>query len=115
MARAARGRDKWKLRPRVELYFALEDLDLTFTRGEVEATIALYNMGNSVQIIAEWLDRDIDAVAVLIMDLARKDKLNRLRVIISHSNTPSDIAWYLYNLGWSIEEIGREMYGEADN
>lgn len=103
--------DKYKLRPQQELYFALEDADLTFTKNEVEQVQSLYNIGNDEFMIGTWLNRDPDEIHVLLLDLGRKDKINQLRIVHLQVMTANSIAWYLYGEGWSLEDIGREIWG----
>lgn len=64
--------DRFKLRPKQRLYFALEDLDLSFTRAEVAQVVLWWNQGVSIGEMADRLGRDPDEIAVLVMDLARK-------------------------------------------
>jgi hypothetical protein len=66
---------KW--RPQEELYIALSELDFSWFPGEVEKIKKLWAYGLHIAKIAEMLERDIDEVAVLIMDLARKNKIRR--------------------------------------
>jgi predicted regulator of amino acid metabolism with ACT domain len=66
---------KW--RPQEELYIALSELDFSWYPGEVEKIKKLWAYGLHIAKIAEMLERDIDEVAVLIMDLARKNKIRR--------------------------------------
>lgn len=71
--------DKCKLRPNDELVFALEDLDLTFYREEVEKVTRLWKYGWHISDISKYINnRDQDEVAVLVMHLARQGKI-RLR------------------------------------
>ena len=66
---------KW--RPQEELYIALSELDFSWFPGEVEKIKKLWAYGLHIAKIAEMLERDVDEVAVLIMDLARKNKIRR--------------------------------------
>ena len=66
---------KW--RPQEQLYIALSELDFSWYPGEVERVKKLWAYGLHIADIAERLERDIDEVAVLIMDLARKNKIRR--------------------------------------
>ena len=65
--------DSRKRRPWEELYIALSELDFSWYRGEVEQVAQLWRKGMPVADIAEKMKRDIDEVAILIMDLARRD------------------------------------------
>ena len=69
--------DSRKMRPREELYIALSELDFSWYRGEVEQVAQLWREGLPVADIAERMERDIDEVAILIMDLARRDVIGR--------------------------------------
>jgi len=63
------------MRPREELYIALSELDFSWYPGEVEQVAQLWREGLPVADIAEKMERDIDEVAILIMDLARQKKI----------------------------------------
>ena len=67
--------DSRKMRPREELYIALSELDFSWYPGEVEQVAQLWREGLPVADIAEKMERDIDEVAILIMDLARQKKI----------------------------------------
>lgn len=68
----SRRADSRKIRPREELYIALSELDFSWYPGEVEQVAQLWRKGLPVADIAERMERDIDEVAILIMDLARR-------------------------------------------
>ena len=67
--------DLRKRQPREELYIALSELDFSWYPGEVEQVAQLWREGLPVADIAEKMERDIDEVAILIMDLARQKKI----------------------------------------
>jgi hypothetical protein len=69
----SRKNDSRKMRPREELYIALSELDFSWYPGEVEQVAQLWREGIHIADIAEKIKRDIDEVAILIMDLARRD------------------------------------------
>ena len=69
----SRKNDSRKMRPREELYIALSELDFSWYPGEVEQVAQLWRDGIHIADIAEKMKRDIDEVAILIMDLARRD------------------------------------------
>ena len=69
--------DLRKRRPREKLYIALSELDFSWYPDEVEQVAQFWRDGPHIAKIAEMLERDIDEVAVLIMDLARKNKIRR--------------------------------------
>ena len=73
----SRKNDSRKMRPREELYIALSELDFSWYPGEVEQVAQLWREGLHIADIAEKMKRDIDEVAILIMDLARKNKVRR--------------------------------------
>lgn len=67
--------DLKKYRPAEPLYIALDELDFSWYRSEVEQVTECWARGWSVRQIAKRLKRDPDEVAVLIMDLARRKKI----------------------------------------
>ena len=69
--------DTRKGRPQEKLYIALSELDFSWYPGELEQVAQFWRDGLPVADIAEKMERDIDEVAVLIMDLARKNKIRR--------------------------------------
>jgi len=78
-------KDKFKLRPKESLIIALDDLDLSFTKEETEAVLDFWGEGKHIADIAEYMKRDQDEVAVLIMHLARKGKIEyRKRGVLGH-------------------------------
>jgi len=64
-----------KIRPTEKLYIALDEYDFAWTQAEVDAVVRWYSTGASVVDIAIAAGRPQVEVAVLIMDLAEKDKL----------------------------------------
>ena len=69
--------DLRKRRPQEKLYIALSELDFSWYHAEVEKIKKLWAYGLHIAKIAEMLERDIDEVAVLIMDLARRGVIGR--------------------------------------
>lgn len=67
--------DKFKLRPKEQLYFACERYDLTFTKEEVKQVKTDYKKGIPLLDIAEKLKRDQVEIAILLIDLAEKGKI----------------------------------------
>ena len=67
--------DKTKRCPKAELYIACDDLDFSWYHWEIEAVTEWWNGGLCITEIAEMLDRDCDEVAILLIDLARKEKI----------------------------------------
>ncbi len=64
-----------KLRPEAEVYIALEDLDFAWEPNEIETISNMWESGKSILKISEKTEREIDEVALLLMDLARKGKI----------------------------------------
>ena len=54
-------------------YIALEDLDFMWSDADVETAKRMWDDGISLDSIAETTKREHDEVALLIMDLARKE------------------------------------------
>lgn len=69
------GEDKFKLRPKEQLYFACEGYDLTFTKKEVEQVKSDYKNGIPLLEMAEKLKRDQVEIAILLIDLAEKRRI----------------------------------------
>ncbi len=65
---------KFKLRPS-ELYIACMDMDFSWYPAEVDRAISLYNAGASLVELAQGLDRDGDETFILLLDLARRGKI----------------------------------------
>lgn len=53
----------------------LEDAKWIWQQEEIDTCIALYTEGLSVQKIAEQMDEDVDDIALLIIHLGQKEKL----------------------------------------
>ena len=71
---ASRKADIAKLRP-VDVYIALDDLDFAWLPEEVETVINCWDKGYDIRVMSEELEREEDEIALLIMDLARKEKI----------------------------------------
>jgi hypothetical protein len=56
-------------------YIALEDLDFMWTDDDLITVKEMWTGGKSLDSIAVRVKRPLDEVAVLIMDLARKEKI----------------------------------------
>lgn len=56
-------------------YIACFNLDFSWSEKQVKRVIAYWNSGYHIAEIAEKVDRIIDEVAILIIDLARKEKI----------------------------------------
>lgn len=69
--------DLKKYRPAELLYIALDELDFSWYAAEVEQITELWAKGWPVRQIAKRYGRDPDEVAVLIMDLARRKKIQQ--------------------------------------
>ena len=73
----SRRADSRKRQPREELYIALSELDFSWYQNEVEQVAQMWRDGIHIADIAERMERDIDEVAILIMDLARRGVIGR--------------------------------------
>lgn len=71
--------DRDKLRPPRPLYFACEDLDLTWYAEEVRQVIDWYNSGIDIPEMAVRLRRMDEEVGILIIDLTLKGKIEPRR------------------------------------
>jgi hypothetical protein len=56
----------------------LEDAKFLWTKAEIETCIALYQLGNNAYEIAEQMKERPDDIALLIIHLGQKNKLNSL-------------------------------------
>lgn len=66
---------------RQKIYLALEDLNFVWCESEVLQVIDLWEQGLNIWGIAAKVERDPDEVAILIMDLARKERITPRPVI----------------------------------
>lgn len=71
--------DKTKRCPKEELYIACEDLDFSWYHDELQFVIEAWGKGLSIFEIAEELQRDPDEVLILLVDLARKERIGKRR------------------------------------
>jgi hypothetical protein len=60
---------------RLSTYVALEELNFVWSKKEVKDFEYLWKKGHSIEDISNYFDRDIDEVALLVMDRARKNKV----------------------------------------
>lgn len=67
--------DITKLRPKEELYIALEELDFTWYTSQVDKVRQMWEAGEHIADIAEAVKRDQDEVAILLMSLSRSKKI----------------------------------------
>ena len=67
--------DKKKCRPKDELYFVLMDVDFTWLPDKVVKVKSLWQSGADIKKIADVVDRDVDEVFLLLLDLARNKKI----------------------------------------
>ena len=74
------AKDKFKLRPKEALVIALDDLDLSFTKAEIGAVLDFWGEGKHIADIAEYMKRDQDEVAVLIMHLSRQERIAKRKM-----------------------------------
>ena len=70
-----RAVDKTKRCPVAELYIACEDMDFSWYQWEIDTVIEKWTNNHCITEIADALDRDCDEVAILLIDLARKEKI----------------------------------------
>lgn len=73
------GDDALKLRPKQPLYIALYDcdLDLAFYSCEIELFKEMWTDGEPLVDIAETMKRDPDELAILAIDLGRKNGIKK--------------------------------------
>ncbi|MBG9938524.1 MULTISPECIES: helix-turn-helix domain containing protein [Bacillus] len=76
---AAQNR-KYMKSERRKLYIALEELDMFWDEDDVWRVQEAWNNNESVFAIGQRIERDPDEVALLLMDLARKGRIEK-RVI----------------------------------
>ena len=60
-------------------YIACEDLEFGWSQEDVEQVIEWWNEGVSYDEMARRLDRDGDEVAILLIDLVRKGRIQKRR------------------------------------
>lgn len=78
-------KDKFKLRPKQKLVIALDDLDFTWLPSEIALVKTMWDFGYHIADIAAKVKRDQDEVAVLIMHLARKGKIEKRKTgVLGH-------------------------------
>ena len=56
-------------------YIACEELNFTWNEKQIEDAIYYWNKGYHIDYISDRVERNIDEVAILIMDLRRKGKI----------------------------------------
>lgn len=69
------------IKQRQKIYLALEDLNFVWCESEVSGVIQLWEDGLNIWDIAAEMERDPDEVTILIMDLARKERITPRPVI----------------------------------
>jgi len=57
----------------MRFYIALEDLNLDWKRGQVDVFDKLWIEGYSLEYISNKFKREMDEVAILVMDRCRKE------------------------------------------
>lgn len=60
---------------RQKIYLALEELNFVWCEAEVSQVIDLWEQGLNIWDISKAMKRDPDEVTILIMDLARKERI----------------------------------------
>lgn len=66
---------------RQKIYLALEELNFVWCEAEVSQVIDLWEQGLNIWDISKAMKRDPDEVTILIMDLARKERITPRPVI----------------------------------
>lgn len=64
---------------RLGVYLALEELDFVWSTKQVEEFDNLWSEGMSLKNISLYFNRDIDELAILLIDRARKGKAKQRR------------------------------------
>lgn len=64
-----------KLRPKEKLIICCEQWDFSWLAHEINSVIGAWNSGESIQSIAESVDRPVEEVFLLLLDLASQDKI----------------------------------------
>ena len=75
MAKIGPTRSKSDMNSFYNDYIACFDLDFSWSEKQVKRVIAYWNSGYHIAEIAKKVDRIIDEVAILIIDLVRKEKI----------------------------------------
>lgn len=68
-----------KIRPKSELIIALDDMDFSWYKKEIEKVKRLWDNNLHIADISRQIDRDQDEVAILIMHLARNGEIQNRR------------------------------------
>lgn len=64
-----------KTRPKDELHICLEKLDFSWYKKEVEKVKNMWEEGHHIKDIAQVMDREVDEVFLLLLDLIRRKKI----------------------------------------
>ena len=70
----------------MRFYIALDDLNLDWKRGQVDAFDQLWIEGYSLEYISGELKREVDEVALLLMDRCRKGYVEKRKTGIEGVN-----------------------------
>jgi len=70
----------------MRFYIALDDLNLDWKRGQVDAFDQLWIEGYSLEYISGKLKREVDEVALLLMDRCRKGYVEKRKTGIEGVN-----------------------------
>lgn len=65
-----------KTRPKKPLYLMLEDLDFSWYEEEVDQVKEMWNDGSHIEKISDKVNREVDEVALLIIDLHRNKEVD---------------------------------------
>lgn len=71
----ARYNDLKQYRPGEEIYIACYDMNFSWLQQDVKKVIRLWEYGLSLKEMGKHLRRDLDEIAILLMDLGRKGKI----------------------------------------
>jgi len=67
--------DLKQYRPKEELYIACYDMNFSWLPQDVKKVIRLWEYGLSLKEIGKHLRRDLDEIAILLIDLGRQGKI----------------------------------------
>ena len=123
MARPIKGAPaKDKRRPPRPLHIVLDDLDFIWQYETAKHVREMWQKGNPLSAISLTVARDMDEVALLVMDLARKNwRIMRQEIYIALDGL--DFSWYfdevkrvekMWAQGWPLEAIAENVQRITD-
>lgn len=62
--------------PLKDIYIVLEDMDLDWSKDDVDEFDLMWKKGIPIDLIAKNFGREVDEIAVLVMDRARRGSIN---------------------------------------